>query len=331
MIQDKMINSYQTFSDQAGSSKSQLKLEKLRLPSLEGLSLLDIGCNEGFFVFEAAKLGASRVIGIDVSKDFIERGNARLALMPEELRDKISLINSNWDSLPGRFDVILFLSAVHYVEDQEAFIKNLIENHLTDAGVLILETGIIFHNENNEYIEVKRSIDSRFFPTIGKIKSALEKSAYKIIGRSVDQDGDPVERWVIHIRKRRQILMVVGAPANSGKSTLNRMLHSESVGTVSTDDIIYQIFHKTITSVDNKFQAYIIETYNGTNLDLIYQEIDQTDFFHSFLEDIYKNLRNYDNGIISIEGQIFIKDRFRAGMLFEADKRGYYPWYVTRY
>ena len=60
------------FDDAKGGSKSSEKLKALALPQLKnrhseaaplkGLSVLDIGCNEGFFCGEALKQGARRVV-----------------------------------------------------------------------------------------------------------------------------------------------------------------------------------------------------------------------------------------------------------------------------
>lgn len=43
--------------------------------SFEGKKILDLGCNCGGFSFEAAKLGAKQVIGIDVNRKFIKQAD----------------------------------------------------------------------------------------------------------------------------------------------------------------------------------------------------------------------------------------------------------------
>ena len=46
------------------------KLEMMDLPSdMSGMSVLDIGCNEGFFAFEAERRGANRVMALDKSRE----------------------------------------------------------------------------------------------------------------------------------------------------------------------------------------------------------------------------------------------------------------------
>jgi len=50
----------------AGSHGEREKLRRIQLPEdLRGKSVLDIGCNEGFFAFEAERRGAAYVLAID--------------------------------------------------------------------------------------------------------------------------------------------------------------------------------------------------------------------------------------------------------------------------
>ena len=179
---------YQTFPDAAGDSRTQEKLEALKLPDLTGRSFLDVGCNEGFFCGFAKFLGAQRSIGLDHSKLFIERARQRF---PDcEFR------HQGWEHLPkGPFDVILLASALHYAEDQPGLVHRLVEKLLPD-GVLVLEMGIVSSPEN-AWLEVERGIDRRTFPTMAKLREILDGYAWKWMGKSVPQDGDPVEGAVL--------------------------------------------------------------------------------------------------------------------------------------
>src|SRR5579884_3544379 len=42
---------------------------------LTGMSVLDIGCNAGFYSFEMKRRGADRVIGIDWDQDYLNQAN----------------------------------------------------------------------------------------------------------------------------------------------------------------------------------------------------------------------------------------------------------------
>lgn len=60
------MSNYQTFVDRPGVSRSSEKLDGIKLPAdLTGKSVLDLGCNEGFFSLEAKRRGA------DLSLDWI--------------------------------------------------------------------------------------------------------------------------------------------------------------------------------------------------------------------------------------------------------------------
>lgn len=147
--------SYQSFPWAQGDSVSPAKLIALDLPKLEGKSFLDVGCNAGFFCGFADWQGAKRVVGIDSSEGFL--ATAR------ELFPRCEFICKDWSNLgEEKFDVIIFLSAIHYAQDQQAML-DLLMDRLKPGGVLVLEIGIA-PGAKNEFVEVKRSIDSRFFP-----------------------------------------------------------------------------------------------------------------------------------------------------------------------
>src|SRR5688572_7939992 len=55
-------------SDDLGQGRSERKLATLELPdSLQGKSVIDLGCAEGYFARECAARGAASVLGIDSS------------------------------------------------------------------------------------------------------------------------------------------------------------------------------------------------------------------------------------------------------------------------
>ena len=94
------------------------KLDMMRLPDdLTGCSLLDIGCNEGFYAIETWRRGASPVLGLDSQqrKDVA----AKFALIKSVLGHGADF--REWDvqdtraESPGTFDIVLFLSVFHHL------------------------------------------------------------------------------------------------------------------------------------------------------------------------------------------------------------------------
>ena len=226
------MSGYQSFPYRTGASNSQGKLTRLYLPPLAGRSFLDVGCNEGYFCGFAFFDGAAKAVGIDIREDALT--TARRLFPQCEFRLQ------NWGSLDPdeRFDVILCASALHYANDQEALIHTLVA-HLTPDGLLTLETGIA-PGQTPEWKEVRRSIDTRLFPTRPMLESILAPYAWKYMGESVSQPGDPLPRSVYHIRRKRPFFILLLQEPGSGKTSLRRELFSHCPA-ISGDALIARI------------------------------------------------------------------------------------------
>ena len=224
---------YQSFPSAPGDSLTLDKLKKLTLPDLAGQTFLDVGCNEGFFCGFAKHQGATRSVGIDHSRGFIERARRRFPDCEFHAR--------GWDQLPeGRFDVILLASALHYAHDQAALI-HLLMDRLADDGTLVLELGIVT-SKQAEWVKVQRGSDQRLFPTMPLLKQLLADYAWKWMGPSVLQAGDPVARHVLHISRRRHAAYLLMQPPAFGKSSIARSLFSKAgLPVVSGDLLIGQV------------------------------------------------------------------------------------------
>jgi SAM-dependent methyltransferase len=224
---------YQSFPDVIGASRTVDKLKALMLPLAPGVSFLDVGCNEGFFCGFARHVGATRVVGLDLSAGYIARARQRF---PDcEFRQ------GSWDRLPEEtFDVILLASALHYAEDQAALIHALVDR-LSPTGVLVLELGIVASRQK-EWARVKRGDDERVFPSMAMLREVLEPYAWKWMGPSVAQSGDPVPRHVVHIYRRRPMAYLLLEPPGAGKSTIAGSLFAgRDIPVLSNDELLRRI------------------------------------------------------------------------------------------
>ncbi len=81
---------------------------------LDGKSVLDVGCNAGFFALEMKRRGAARVLGIDSDERYLAQ--ARLASevtgLDVELR-RLSVYDVA--ALEERFDVVLFMGVLYHL------------------------------------------------------------------------------------------------------------------------------------------------------------------------------------------------------------------------
>ncbi|HET6249601.1 MAG TPA: class I SAM-dependent methyltransferase [Tepidisphaeraceae bacterium] len=120
--------------------QQQLALRQLRLLPLQGKRVLDIGCRDGLFSFEAERLGASEVIGID---NCLSQGAVDV-LIPH-LRSRVRMHEMNLLHLSpqafGRFDVIIFSGVLYHLRYPFQALR-IIRDLLADDGVLLIETAI---------------------------------------------------------------------------------------------------------------------------------------------------------------------------------------------
>jgi tRNA (mo5U34)-methyltransferase len=81
---------------------------------LSGKSVLDIGCNAGFYSMEMKRRGAARVLGIDSDEDYLKQ--ARFAAEVNDIDIEFRPL-SVYDvgALGERFDVVLFLGVLYHL------------------------------------------------------------------------------------------------------------------------------------------------------------------------------------------------------------------------
>src|SRR5690606_31263552 len=108
-------------------------------------------------------------------------------------------------------------------------------------GVLVIELGIVT-SQASEWVSVRRGQDERLFPTMPKLREILAPYAWKWMGPSVNQAGDPVNRHVLHVSPERRTAYLLMQPPAYGKSTIARSLFAGTdVRIVSGDQVIGQV------------------------------------------------------------------------------------------
>lgn len=141
----------------------QLFLKYLRQLDLKGKRVLDIGCRDGLFSFEAEKMGAAEVIGIDndLSKPAVE------FLIPY-FRSSVKMVQMNLLDLSsatfGRFDVILFPGVLYHLRYPFWALK-VIREILNSGGTLLTETAIWNEEKNNALLFCPTGKDSPYEPS----------------------------------------------------------------------------------------------------------------------------------------------------------------------
>jgi protein-L-isoaspartate O-methyltransferase len=238
-------SAYQSFSGTKGDSQSNEKLAKIGLAiDLSGKSVLDLGCNEGFFSIEAKRRHAQRVVGLDHNARLIELAKVRAA----EAGLEVDFLNRDvFDLPPEQFDVVIFLSALHYIEEPARLLQ-VVRGVLKPDGVLILEIGVSQVPERRSIQRALRSIDERLFPSPDLLNHVwLRGYAVRQHGRSVSQVGDPVPRFVFHCQPAKTSVIFILGKGGIGKSNLASNMGTAPV--ISTDQLFAPVRYERAKSV----------------------------------------------------------------------------------
>lgn len=144
--------------------------------NLSGLSVLDVGCNAGFYTFELAKRGAE-VTGIDVDEHYLKQ--ARWAARQFNLSNKVSFINMQVyeiAKLDVTFDIILFMGVFYHLRYPtlaldilaQKFSQQMIFQTLTMPG------NDVFYPEEDIKIDQRDLMMNPGWPKIAFIENSLE-------------------------------------------------------------------------------------------------------------------------------------------------------------
>lgn len=106
---------------------------------LGGRTVLDIGCNAGFYAMEMARRGAARVVGIDSDPRYLAQ--ARLGAEALGYRDRVELRQLDvYDvgTLGERFDIVLFMGVLYHLR-HPLLALDLIREHVA-GDMMIFQT-----------------------------------------------------------------------------------------------------------------------------------------------------------------------------------------------
>lgn len=102
---------------------------------LTGLSVLDIGCNAGFYSFEMRRRGAARVVGIDADERYLEQARFAALALGETGVEFRRLSTYDVAALGERFDLVIFMGVLYHLR-HPLLALDLIREHV--AGDMLL-------------------------------------------------------------------------------------------------------------------------------------------------------------------------------------------------
>ena len=151
-------------NENEGTHWSQKKTVKDLLKiNFKNKRVLDIGCRDGLFSFEAEKRGASEVIGIDnnISKGAIE-------LLIPYFQSKVKMFQKNLYEITskdyGKMDIVLLLGVLYHLRYPFYGLK-AIRDILTKDSILIIETAIYVDDNKKALLYCPSELESEFGKT----------------------------------------------------------------------------------------------------------------------------------------------------------------------
>lgn len=104
---------------------------------LTGMTVLDVGCNGGFYSIEMKRRGAARVVGIDSDETYLEQ--ARFAAEVSGVDIELERVDVyDVASLGARFDIVLFMGVLYHLR-HPLLALDLLYHHAV-GGTLVLQT-----------------------------------------------------------------------------------------------------------------------------------------------------------------------------------------------
>lgn len=113
------------------------RFKLMNLGNLNGKTILDVGCNSGQVCFEAKKLGALRVVGIDIHKIRLSQAKTIAEILNLDIEFKeIDILECQ---ILGQFDIVFCIAVVTEVPD---LISSLLTLKSITKEILFLELSL---------------------------------------------------------------------------------------------------------------------------------------------------------------------------------------------
>jgi tRNA (mo5U34)-methyltransferase len=105
------------------------------LPNVHGKSVLDIGCNAGFYSIEMKRRGASRVLGIDSDDRYLAQARLASETLGYDGIEFAKVDVYDVGAIAERFDLVIFMGVLYHLR-HPLLALDLIREHVADDVLL---------------------------------------------------------------------------------------------------------------------------------------------------------------------------------------------------
>lgn len=151
--------------------------------SLEGKSVLDIGCNAGFYALEMKRRGAARVLGLDTDEEYLAQARFAAGIKGLEIEFR-TLSAYDVAQLGEQFDLVIFMGVLYHLR-HPLLALDLIHEHVA-RDLLLFQS---MQRGDSRVDRVRKDYD---FWTTGQFDSPGYPKLHFIEHRYAD---DPTNWW----------------------------------------------------------------------------------------------------------------------------------------
>jgi tRNA (mo5U34)-methyltransferase len=140
-------------------------IEKVIPKDLSGATVLDLGCNAGFYSIQMKRRGASRVLGIDVDERYLNQGRYAAKTLGLEIEFERRSVYKVAE-IAGQFDWVIFMGVLYHLRYPLFALDNVVKKV---AGKLLFQTMLrgsdqVLDWEENYHFWNKEIFESPEFP-----------------------------------------------------------------------------------------------------------------------------------------------------------------------
>jgi tRNA (mo5U34)-methyltransferase len=170
---------------------------------LRGASVLDVGCNAGYFAIEAKRRGAGRVVGIESVGEFLRQAELCRDVLGLDI-EYVPMDAHAIRDLRERFDLVVFTGILYHLKDPLHVIEAVGE---CCGDAVIVESEVLADDPRTcVYVRQGPHGQTPVTPVQTGIMKFLERD---------DLNGDPSNWWVPDVECVRGMLRTAGFSAFS--------------------------------------------------------------------------------------------------------------------
>jgi tRNA (mo5U34)-methyltransferase len=152
--------------------------------SLEGKTVLDIGCSSGFYSIEMKRRGARRVVAMEPDDDYRSQARFAAAICEQEI-EFIDLSVYDVERLGERFDLVIFMGVLYHLR-YPLLALDLIRRHVA-KDLLLFQSMLRGSDQPFELEKDYPFAETRIFDEFGIPRLHFIQHCYA---------GDPTNWWI---------------------------------------------------------------------------------------------------------------------------------------